>query len=169
MGTPNDDDAPMAGPDSLASSFQRELAQRAGESQQEVSTSDFDGQALLDLLRARYGRSYDVSLVQRQYLGQNFVALNIMWKYAEQQSWTVRVCAAAVCLQYSNCKSRYTQYTEEEYMERLDYVAAALRAWGKVKLVQDDIMARKERPRVGKAVSVMLDLDEVQWREWFLI
>lgn len=54
-------------------------------------------------------------------------------------------------------------------MERLDYVAAALRAWGKVKLVQDDIMARKERPRVGKAVSVMLDLDEVQWREWFVI
>ena len=63
----------------------------------------------------------------------------------------------------------HLQYTDEEYMERLDYVAAALRAWGKVKLVQDDIMARKERPRVGKAVSVMLDLDEVQWREWFLI
>ena len=89
MGSPSDEDAPMAGPDALASSFQRELAQRAGESM-EVSASEFDGQALLELLRARYGRSYDVSLVQRQYLGQNFVALNIMWKYAEQQSWTVR-------------------------------------------------------------------------------
>lgn len=86
---PSDDDAPMAGPDALASSFQRELAQR-GEVQEVTSTSEFDGQALLDLLRARYGRSYDVSLVQRKYLGQNFIALNIMWKYAEQQSWTVR-------------------------------------------------------------------------------
>lgn len=54
-------------------------------------------------------------------------------------------------------------------MERLDYVAAALRAWDVVQVVQDDIMARKDRPRVGKAVSVMLDLDEVQWREWFLL
>ncbi len=54
-------------------------------------------------------------------------------------------------------------------MERLDLVAAALRAWDKVDVVKDDIMARKERPRVGKAVSVMLDLTETQWKEWFVL
>lgn len=63
----------------------------------------------------------------------------------------------------------HVQYTEEEYMERLDLVAAALRAWDKVQVVKDDVMARKERPRVGKAVSIMLDLNETQWKEWFVL
>lgn len=37
----------------------------------------------------RYGRSYDVSLVQRKYLGKVIIALNIMWKYREQVSFGV--------------------------------------------------------------------------------
>lgn len=89
MGTPEDEDRPQAGPDSLLDAFNREVQQRSQDTVTEAA--DFDGQALLELLRARYGRSYDVSLVQRTYLGQTFVALNIMWKYAEQQSWTVCV------------------------------------------------------------------------------
>lgn len=59
--------------------------------------------------------------------------------------------------------------TEEEYMERLDGVAAALRAWGKVKQVKEQIASSKTGPRVGKAISIILDLDDDTIREWFLI
>ena len=37
----------------------------------------FNGGALLALVRAKYNRSYDFSLVQRQYMGKHFVALNM--------------------------------------------------------------------------------------------
>ena len=37
----------------------------------------------------RYDRSYDVTLVRREYLGRAFVAMNIMWAYAEQKSFQV--------------------------------------------------------------------------------
>ena len=37
----------------------------------------------------RYGRSYDVSIVQRKYLGKVIIACNIMWKYREQVSFGV--------------------------------------------------------------------------------
>ena len=33
---------------------------------------------LIALSSCRYGRSYDVSLVQRKYLGKQLIALNIM-------------------------------------------------------------------------------------------
>lgn len=38
----------------------------------------------------RYDRSYDVTLVRREYLGKSIVAMNIMWAYAEQKSFQVR-------------------------------------------------------------------------------
>lgn len=103
---------------------------------------------MLEAIQSRYGRSYDVSLVQRKYLGKVIIAFNIMWKYREQVSFGL---------------------TEEQYMERLDGVAAALRAWGKVKQVKEHIAASKTGPRVGKAISVILDLDDETIKEWFLI
>lgn len=39
----------------------------------------------------RYDRSYDVTLVRREYMGRSIVAMNIMWAYAEQKSFQVRV------------------------------------------------------------------------------
>jgi hypothetical protein len=60
-------------------------------------------------------------------------------------------------------------YTEEEYMQRLDYVAAALVAWGVVRSVQSQLAATRERPRVGKAVSIMLDVPEDKAREWIAL
>jgi hypothetical protein len=60
-------------------------------------------------------------------------------------------------------------YTEEEYMQRLDYVAAALVAWGVVRSVQSQLTATRERPRVGKAVSIMLDVPEDKAREWIAV
>ena len=43
------------------------------------------------------------------------------------------------------------------------------RAWGKVKQVKEHIAASKTGPRVGKAISVILDLDDETIKEWFLI
>lgn len=128
--------------------FAAELASRqaAEANQAEVAAAAvFDGAALLALLRKKYGRSYDVSLVQRTYLGKVHVALNIMWKYMEQQSFS---------------------YSEEQYMQRLEYVAAALVSWKAVTTVQSQLAATKQRPRVGKAVSIMLDVPEEKAREW---
>ena len=61
-------------------------------------------QGVLQLL-CRYQRSYDVSLVQRKYLGKYIIALNIMWKYKEQKSFGVthlsHACPAMPVFVYS--------------------------------------------------------------------
>lgn len=41
------------------------------------------------------------------------------------------------------------------------------RQWGMVGHVKDTISAAKNRPRVGKAISVMLDVDPSIVNEWF--
>eukprot|EP00879_Flechtneria_rotunda_P001850 GHRR01002017.1.p1 GENE.GHRR01002017.1~~GHRR01002017.1.p1 ORF type:complete len:190 (+),score=86.15 GHRR01002017.1:155-724(+) len=136
---------------SIEERFAAELAARqAAEAKaaEAAAAASFDGDALLKLLRQKYGRSYDVSLVQRKYLGKVFVALNIMWKYMEQQSFG---------------------YTEEQYMQRLEYVAAALVSWGAVRSVQSQLTATKERPRVGKAVSIMLNVPEEKAKQWIAL
>ena len=84
------------------------------------------------VLLCRYGRSYDVSLVQRKYLGKVIIAFNIMWKYREQVSFGVSALNfAAYCLQQcclaALSHGAWMQLSEDEYMERLDGVAAALR------------------------------------------
>eukprot|EP00877_Chromochloris_zofingiensis_P008017 jgi/Chrzof1/3469/Cz12g26210.t1 len=135
----------------FTTAFSAELAARqAAEAAaaEKTAAASFDGQALLALLRQKYGRSYDVSLVQRTYMGKLFVALNIMWKYMEQKSFG---------------------YTEDEYMQRLNYIASALVAWGAVTAVQRQVVATKERPRVGKAVSIMLTVPEELVREWLVM
>ena len=43
------------------------------------------------------------------------------------------------------------------------------RAWGKVKYVKEQIKTSKTGPRVGKAISIILDLDDETIKEWFLI
>lgn len=147
VATGPDDDAEI--PIDLTSSFAQELSKRqasqAAASEAESAT-DFDGAALLEVLLARYGRSYDVTLVKRQVMGRTFVAMNVMWAYAEQKSFVL---------------------SEEEYMNRLDYVAAALRQWGAVSNVKETIASRRDRPRVGRAISIMLDISESACREWF--
>jgi hypothetical protein len=55
--------------------------------------------AVPGVCRKKYGRSYDVSLVQRRYLGKVFVALNVMWRYmvsACRWLWACRQTGATV-------------------------------------------------------------------------
>lgn len=107
----------------------------------------FSGTDLATLIRKRYGRSYDVQLIKKEFMGKNLLALNVMWKYMEQRSFPL---------------------SEEEYLLRLDDVANTLRCWGAVSHVRNSLEKVKERPRIGKAVSIFIDMDETGGRsnEW---
>lgn len=62
----------------MESAFLAELnkrqEQQAAQAEQTAAAA-FDGQALLRLLQSKYGRSYDLSLVKREYMGKLFVAM----------------------------------------------------------------------------------------------
>lgn len=100
------------------------------------------GQELRQLLLDKWGRSYDIQVRRTQ--GKIFVL--VMWKYLEQASFPM---------------------TEAEYLEHLDTVGAYLQAWGGATQVQVFIQQTKERPRLGKAVSIPLELGE-RASEWIL-
>ncbi|ACK70203.1 conserved hypothetical protein [Gloeothece citriformis PCC 7424] len=99
-------------------------------------------QELHQLLLDKWGRSYDIQL--RQIKGRIFV--QIMWKYLEQASFPL---------------------SEPEYIQHLNEIVNYLNAWGGSLQVQSYIEKTRERPRVGKAVSIPLDLGEVA-SEWIL-
>ena len=100
------------------------------------------GQDLRQLLINKWGRSYDIQVRRTQ--GKIFVL--VMWKYLEQASFPM---------------------TEAEYLEHLDTVGSYLQAWGGDAQVQAYIQHTKERPRLGKAVSIPLELGE-RASEWIL-
>lgn len=112
-----------------------------------MDDSAFSGIDLATLIRNKYGRSYDLQLIKKEFLGRNLLALNVMWKYLEQRSFPL---------------------TEEEYLLRLDDVANTLKCWGAVSHVRNSLAKSKERPRIGKAVSIFIDMDESggRAREW---
>ncbi|KAG9146191.1 hypothetical protein Leryth_007900 [Lithospermum erythrorhizon] len=116
-----------------------------------VGTDDsmFSGVDLATLIRNKFGRSYDVQLIKKEFMGRNLLAMNVMWKYMEQKSFPL---------------------SEEEYILRLDDVANSLRCWGAVSHIRNSLekLREKERPRIGKAVSIFIDMDESGGRadEW---
>ncbi|TVU27594.1 hypothetical protein EJB05_19087 [Eragrostis curvula] len=100
-----------------------------------VGTDDdakFSGLDLANLIRKKYGRSYDVTLIKKEFMGRNLLAMNVMWKYREQRSFPL---------------------SEEEYLLRLDDVANTLKCWGAVAHVRNTLEKLKERPRIGKVRS----------------
>ncbi len=100
------------------------------------------GQELRKLLLDKWGYSYDVQF--RRTKGKIF--LQIMWKYLEQASFPL---------------------SEVEYQEHLDSIANYLHALGGAVQVQTFINQTRERPRLGKAVSIPLDLGE-RASEWIV-
>eukprot|EP00249_Psilotum_nudum_P010783 c22765_g1_i4 orf=444-1073(-) len=89
----------------------------------------FGGRELATIIRNKYGRSYDVQLIKRDFMGRQLLAMNVMWKYQEQRSFPL---------------------TEEEYLLRLDDVANFLKCWGAVSYIRNSLAKTKERPRIGK-------------------
>lgn len=100
------------------------------------------GHDLRQLLIDKWGHSYDIQVRRTQ--GKIFV--QVMWKYLEQASFPL---------------------SEEEYVAHLDQVAGYIDAWGAVSQVQTYIEKTRERPRLGKAVNVPIDLGE-RASEWLL-
>ncbi|MBK1986980.1 DUF3067 family protein [Sphaerospermopsis aphanizomenoides BCCUSP55] len=100
------------------------------------------GQEFRQLLIDKWGYSYDVQLRRTQ--GKIF--LQVMWKYLEQASFPL---------------------SETQYQEHLDSIANYLNALGGTIQVQTFISQTKERPRLGKAVSIPLDLGD-RASEWIL-
>lgn len=100
------------------------------------------GLDLRQLLINKWGRSYDLQVRRTQ--GKIFV--QVMWKYLEQASFPL---------------------SEGEYIEHLEQVAGYITAWGAIAQVQTYIEKTRERPRLGKAVSIPIDLGE-RASEWLL-
>jgi hypothetical protein len=100
------------------------------------------GQDLRQLMLNKWGYSYDIQL--RRIQGKIFV--QVMWKYLEQASFPL---------------------SETEYLDHLDTVASYIQAWGGEVQVETFIQTTRDRPRLGKAVSIPLDLGE-RASEWLL-
>ena len=100
------------------------------------------GDRLHELILEKWGCSYDIQL--RKVKGRIFV--QVMWKYLEQASFPL---------------------SPQEYIAHLDEIASYLNAWGGVEQLQNFISQTRERPRLGKAVSIPLDLGD-RTSEWIL-
>lgn len=100
------------------------------------------GQELQQLIIDKWGCSYDVQIVRIK----DKIYFQVMWKYLEQASF---------------------HYTEAEYMANLEQISQYLNNWGVTSQVLEGITETKSKPRLGKAVSISLDLGE-RTSEWIL-
>ncbi|MFN6143034.1 MAG: DUF3067 family protein [Pseudanabaena sp.] len=98
------------------------------------------GKQLRQAIADKWNFSYDVQLRKTQ--GKIF--LQVMWSYQEQQSFSMN---------------------DVEFMQHLDTIASYLSDWGVVEQVQTFIANTKERPRLGKAVSIPLQIGDrsLEW------
>jgi hypothetical protein len=87
---------------------------------------------LITLLRSRWQASYDLQLVQRR--GRLY--LQVMWGYLEQQSFPL---------------------SPAEYQERIVQLVGALNDLGVAPEVRRWLATTRERPRLGKALSLPLE------------
>lgn len=100
------------------------------------------GDDLQQLLINKWGYSYDMQLRRTQ--GKLFV--QVMWRYLEQVSFPM---------------------SDGEYGQHLDAIAAHISEWGVAEQVRQFIEQTRERPRLGKAVSIPVDLGP-RASEWML-
>ena len=100
------------------------------------------GKDLRQLLLDKWGRSYDIQLRRTQ----GKILVQVMWKYLEQASFPL---------------------SEAEYMAHLDTIAVYLHGWGGMETVKSYIETTRDRPRLGKVVSIPIELGE-RASEWIL-
>lgn len=100
------------------------------------------GQDLRQLLIDKWGFSYDIQI--RRTLGKLFV--QVMWRYQEQVSFPL---------------------SEAEYLEHLDRIVSYLAAWNAIEQVRSFVETTREKPRLGKAVNIPIDLGD-RASEWLL-
>jgi hypothetical protein len=98
---------------------------------------------LLDLMRQRWKASYDLQLVRRQ--GRLY--LHVMWGHLEQQSFPL---------------------SAEAYGEKLAEIVASLNGLGSAAQVRQWLTTTRDKPRLGKALSLPLQLPEGRASEFLL-
>jgi hypothetical protein len=101
------------------------------------------GSQLRQLLQAKWGYSFDVQLRK----AQGKIVLMVMWRYLEQVSFPL---------------------SEADYLAHLNAVCGYLNAWGMAEHVEQFISQTKEKPRLGKAINIVLDLSPSQRSEWIV-
>ena len=100
------------------------------------------GTELRSLIVSKWTFSYDVQI--RKVKGRLY--FQVMWKYLEQASFPL---------------------SEVEFMAHFDQIAGYLVAWNVVEQVTLAIEKTRDKPRLGKAVNVQLDLGD-RSSEWIL-
>jgi hypothetical protein len=100
------------------------------------------GEELHQLLLTKWGRSYDLQLRRIK----DKIHVQVMWKYLEQASFPL---------------------SEPEYRDHLQSIANYLNEWGAVARFQAYLSETRERPRLGKAVSIPIDLGD-RASEWLI-
>lgn len=100
------------------------------------------GEDLHQLIFDKWGYSYDVQVLKIK----DRIYFQVMWKYLQQNSFPL---------------------SETEYYAHLEQITTYLNAWGVVAQVETGIIESKNRPRLGKAVSINLDLGN-RVSEWIL-
>jgi hypothetical protein len=101
------------------------------------------GEEVVGLLRERWQASYDLQLVQRR--GRLY--LQVMWGHLEQQSFPL---------------------TAEAYGERLEALAGALNDLGVAAQVRQWLATTRDRPRLGRALSLALEPPSGRLSEFLL-
>ncbi len=100
------------------------------------------GQDLRQLIIQKWNYSYDVQFRRVQ----DKVYLQVMWKYAEQASFPL---------------------SELEFLEHFNAIALRLTEWDAWEQVQSFVTQTKEKPRLGKAINIPIDLG-TRASEWIL-
>ena len=95
------------------------------------------------MLQVRWQVSYDLQLVQRR----GRVYLQVMWAYLEQQSFPLG---------------------EEGYRAKLEELVGLLNGLGVAERVRDWLRTTRDRPRLGKALSLPLELPPGRASEFLL-
>ncbi|MBD1194799.1 MAG: DUF3067 family protein [Vulcanococcus sp. Clear-D1] len=98
---------------------------------------------VLEILRQRWQASYDLQLIVRR--GRLY--LQVMWGYLEQQSFPM---------------------TAEQYEAQLEDLVATLNGLGVAAQVRGWLLTTTDKPRLGKAMNLALDLPEGRASEFLI-
>nr|WP_225875636.1 DUF3067 family protein [Cyanobium sp. NS01] len=106
-------------------------------------SSPLSAEELLGLLRRRWQASYDLQLVQRR--GRLY--LQVMWAYLEQQSFPL---------------------SAEAYAAKLEELTGLLNGLGVAGQVRAWLETTSDKPRLGRALGLALELPPERASEFFL-
>ena len=102
-----------------------------------------DSAELLEILRRRWQASYDMQLIVRR--GRLY--LQVMWAYLEQQSFPLSAA---------------------DYQQRLEELVGQLNGLGVAQQVREWLTTTGEKPRLGKAMTLPLELPQGRASEFLL-